>query len=199
MGKLLLVIMFLFGAIPMLIAQDITVTGTVVDADANSPLPGVNVLVQGTTTGTVTDMDGNYSISVPRNAVLSFSFVGFLPQTIEVGARSVIDVVLAPDIATLSEVVVVGYGSQIKRDLTSSVSQIDAEQLDLVPAVSVDNIMQGLASGVQVSSASGVPGAPARVMVRGTNSISSGTEPLWVIDGMILNQSGEPNIYRVCL
>ncbi len=168
-----------------------TVTGRVVEVDTNEPIPGVNVLVRGTSTGTVTGMNGEYSIAVPENAVLIFSFVGFETESIEVGSRSIIDVVMSYDISTLQEVVVVGYGSQDKRDLTSSISQIDAEQLDLVPAVSVDNIMQGLASGVQVSTANGVPGAPTRVMIRGTNSISSGTEPLWVIDGMILSQSGE--------
>ncbi len=170
--------------------DEFSVRGTVTNAEGEAMI-GVNVLVKNTTIGTVTDVDGNYEMSVPDDTqTLVFSYTGYQPQEVEVEGRSVIDVVMQESASMLNEVVVVGYGTQIKRDVTGSVSRIESKELQSFNASSVDQQLQGLASGVQVTSTAGVPGAPVRVMVRGTNSIFSGTEPLWVIDGMILQGQG---------
>ena len=172
-------------------AQERTVTGTVTSGEDGSPLPGVNVILKGTSTGTITDVDGNFLISVSGNeAVLTFSSVGFTGQELLVGNQTVINLALQTDITALEEIVITGYGSQIKRDVTGSISQVKSEELKSFSTVSADQALQGLAAGVQVIGANGVPGAPTRVMIRGTNSISSGTEPLWIIDGMILSAQG---------
>jgi len=173
-------------------AQSQTVSGSVTDLADETQLPGVNVLVKGTSQGTVTDVDGNYSITVPNSeAILVFSSVGYETEEIAVGNQSTINLSLAPDIQSLSEVVVVGYGTQLKRDVTGAISTVKAEELsNFKAAPTLDQALQGQATGVQVSSTSGVPGAPTRVLIRGTNSISSGTEPLWIIDGMVLSGQG---------
>jgi TonB-dependent starch-binding outer membrane protein SusC len=164
--------------------QDLAVRGRVTSA-AGEALPGVAVVVKGTTTGVSTDVSGNYAITVPdENSVLVFSYIGFTTQEINVAGRSVVNVQMAPDTKALSEVQVVGYGTMERREVTGAIASVRAEELMRVPAVSVDAALQGQASGVQVSQATGVPGGPVRVMVRGTNSISAGTEPLWIIDGM---------------
>jgi len=173
------------------LAQDKTITGQVTSSDDGISLPGVTVLLKGTSTGTVTDVDGNYSILVPgAAAVLTFSSVGFESQEITVGNQSVIDIVMEPDVKALDEIVITGYGSQIKRDITGSIAKVKSDELQSFSSVSADQMLQGLAAGVQVTGANGVPGSPSRVMVRGTNSISSGTEPLWIIDGMVLSAQG---------
>ena len=172
-------------------AQERTVTGTVTSGEDGSPLPGVNVILKGTSTGTITDLDGNFTISVFGNdAVITFSSVGFISREMLVGNQTVINLALQTDITALEEIVITGYGSQIKRDVTGSISKVKSEELKSFSAVSADQALQGLAAGVQVIGANGVPGAPTRVMIRGTNSISSGTEPLWIIDGMILSAQG---------
>ena len=172
-------------------AQDRTVRGTVTTSEDDSALPGVNVLVKGTTQGTVTDVDGNYSLSVPgEDAVLVFSSVGFEAQEVTVGARSRIDISLDPDLQSLEEVVVVGYGSMTKRDVTGSISSVSGEEISEVPVASFDQALQGRAAGVQVSQASGRPGAGTRILVRGTSSISAGSEPLFVVDGFPITVDG---------
>ncbi len=168
-----------------------TVSGRVTSAEAGEGLPGVNVLLKGTSSGTVTDIDGNYSISADSEGILVFSSIGYITQEIPVNNRSTINLQLETDVQSLSEVVVVGYGTQNKRDITGAISTVKAEELsNFKAAPSLDQALQGQATGVQVSSTSGVPGAPTRVLIRGTNSISSGTEPLWIIDGMILSGQG---------
>ncbi len=172
-------------------APDFTVSGTVNGEDGEA-LPGVSILVKGTQRGTNTDQEGNYRLSVENGAAtLVFSFVGYESQEVVVGNRSTINITLAPDLKALDEVVVVGYGTQMKRDVTGAISTVKAEELNKFKSSgSLDQALQGQATGVQVSSTSGVPGAPTRVLIRGTNSISSGTEPLWIIDGMILSSQG---------
>jgi TonB-dependent starch-binding outer membrane protein SusC len=161
-----------------------TVSGRVTD-DKGEGLPGVNVIIKGTTTGVTTDMDGRFSISVPGDdAVLVFSSVGMATQEVAVGSRSVIDVKMAMDTRTLQEVVVVGYGEIDKRKLTSAISQVSGEQLAAMPVPSFDVALQGKAAGVQVSTTSGILGSAPRIRIRGANSISSGTAPLIVIDGV---------------
>lgn len=191
MKKVLLMLFFLSSAVSLTLAQERIVTGKITSGEDGSALPGVNVILKGTATGTITDIDGNYSISVPGGeAVLTYSSVGFKGQEIPVGNQSVLNLTLMPDVKALEEIVITGYGSQIKRDVTGSIAKVKSEELKSFSTVSPDQALQGLAAGVQVVGANGVPGAPTRVMIRGTNSISSGTEPLWIIDGMILSAQG---------
>jgi len=162
--------------------QSVTVTGTV--TDKGEPLPGVNVTVKGTITGAITDINGAYSVNVPeRDAVLVFSFIGYAKQEHPINGQTVINVALEEDAQQIEEVVVVGYGTMKKRDVLGSISTVKADDILKTTPVSIDAALQGMASGVMVTS-SGVPGAPVQVKVRGINSISSGTDPLWIIDGI---------------
>lgn len=169
--------------------QDREVTGTVTATDGGT-MPGVNVVIKGSTSGTVTDATGKFALRVPGNdAVLVFSFIGYQSQEVIVGNRSVIDVAISPSLETLSEVVVIGYGTVKKSDLTGSVSSIKSDELKAVPTTSFEQALQGRAAGVQVSQTSGQPGAEASIRIRGTSSILAQNEPLYVIDGMLINSS----------
>jgi len=160
-----------------------TVSGTV--SDAEGPLPGASVVIKGTTTGVSTDFDGNFTIEVEPDDTLSFSYIGFSVKEILVGTQSQINVTLEADNA-LDEVVVIGYGTTTKKDLTGSVSSVSSEDITQVPASRVDQVLQGRAAGVQVTSASGAPGAGTAIRVRGGNSITGSNEPLFVIDGIVV-------------
>jgi TonB-linked SusC/RagA family outer membrane protein len=171
-----------------------TVTGLVTSAEDGDGLPGVNVIVKGTSQGTVTDLDGRYNLEVPgQEAILVFSSVGFVQEEVLVGNQAVIDLSLMPDLTQLDELVVIGYGTQKKSDLTGSVSSLSMEEFSSVPVGSVDQMMQGRAAGVQVTSSSGSPGASSSIKIRGVNSINSSSEPLYVIDGVPIaaNTSGD--------
>lgn len=174
------------SAIPFVFA----VSGVVTDEN-NAPLPGVNVLVKGSSLGTTTDADGTYSLEVPdEESVLVFSFIGY--QTIEasVGSRSQINISLVPDVKYLDEIAVVGYGTVKKSDLTGSLAQVKGEELNAFPTTNVIQALAGRAAGVQVIQSTGAPGAGVNVRIRGTNSIQGGNEPLYVIDGFPF--SGNP-------
>lgn len=159
-----------------------TVKGKVTGADDNLPIPGVSILIKGTVFGTQTDSEGNYLLEVPDDqGTLVISSIGYQTQEIAVSGRSVIDVILDVDITTLGEVVVVGYGTQERKDVTGSVSSIKPEQLTSLPVVTVSDALQGRAAGLQVLT-SGTPGNDARMIIRGLSSIN-GTDPLIVIDG----------------
>lgn len=174
--------------------QEITVKGKVTDAEGN-PLPGVNILEKGTTNGAVSDLEGNYTISVNSpNAILIFSFVGFLSEDIEVGKQTTIDVILIEDIQALEEVVVVGYGTMKKKDLTGAVVSIDGDKLNITVANTFDQALQGQAAGVQVVNNSGQPGAATSVRIRGINSLQGSNEPLYVIDGVQFSGKGVSTI-----
>ena len=163
-----------------------TITGTVTDGESEEPLPGVNVLAKGTSTGTVTDVEGNYRLTVADDvATLVFSSIGYATQEVTINGRSVIDLALSPDVQSLSEVVVVGYGAVQKRDLTGSVAKIEGDQLTNLPTPRVDQLLQGRAPGVNVTSVSGEPGARTSIRIRGGNSVQGNNEPLYVIDGFI--------------
>ncbi|CAM3323643.1 TonB-dependent receptor [Zobellia roscoffensis] len=165
-------------------AQSVTISGTVVSADDSQPLPGVNVIVKGTTTGSVTDFDGNYSIVAPdANSVLVFTYLGFTTQEIPVSGKSQIDVSMTEDAALLDEVVVVGYGTQIKRQVTGAVSTIQANELADIPVSQVTQKIQGRLPGVQINQATGKPGQGMSVRIRGQLSVSGGSDPLYVVDG----------------
>jgi TonB-dependent starch-binding outer membrane protein SusC len=170
-------------------AQDKTVTGKVTEGDGPTGLPGVTVTVKGTNKGTQTDVNGTYKIAVPSNATLVFSFVGFATQSIAVGNRSSLDVKLQSEDKSLDEVVVVGYGTQQKRDITGSVSALKAADFNPGVSASADQLMQGRASGVNIVQNNGSPGAKTSVRIRGGTSITAGNDPLYVIDGVPLDNS----------
>ena len=165
-----------------------TVTGKVISEDSPDGLPGVNVVVKGGNTGTLTDFDGNYSIEVPAGApVLVFSYVGFATKEIDVGDRSVLDVTLASDVSALDEVVVVGYGTQSKRNVTGAISSVDVTENENLPNVNVVQSLSGVA-GVQFTSTPR-PGQNGNLLIRGQNSLSGQNNPLIVLDGIIFNGS----------
>jgi TonB-linked SusC/RagA family outer membrane protein len=160
-----------------------TVSGTVTDEDG-LPLPGVNVLVLGSGSGTVTDLDGKYSLTSPNNDdILRFSYIGFEPQEIAVDGQSVIDVTLGPDAGVLEEVVVVGYGSQAREAVTGAVSSINSDEVSALTVTNLGEALQGRLAGVQVIN-SGAPGVGPQIRVRGIGSISFGSGPLYVVDGV---------------
>ena len=159
-----------------------TITGTVSDANGE-PLVGVNIVVEGTETGAVTDLEGSYSISVADGATLVFSFLGYTPRKVVVEDQSIIDVSLEEEISALDEVVVIGYGTQRRADLTGSVSQVGSREINSFPSTNVLQSLSGRAAGVQVSQTTGAPGAGLNVRIRGTNSIQGSNEPLYVVDG----------------
>lgn len=170
-------------------AQSRTVSGKVTSVEEGSAVPGVNILVKNTTTGSVTDVDGNYSISVNDDAILVFSSIGFASQEIAVSGRTTIDVALVADIQSLSEVVIVGYGSQRRADITSAVSVVNMENIGDVPATNVTRLLQGQAPGVQVRQTSGRPGQELEVTIRGIGSLGAGSQPLYVVDGFPVGTS----------
>jgi len=166
---------------PVVVERDIS--GQVTDENSD-PLPGVNVLVKATTIGTVTDIDGNYRLTAPDNAeTLVFSSVGYVTQEVTIGGQSTVNLTMSPDIQSLSEVVVVGYGTQEKSDLTGAISSVESEDITRLSERRLENALQGRAAGVQVVRTEGSPGAPARINIRGSGSIGN-TEPLWIIDGV---------------
>lgn len=165
-----------------IIIEDIEVHGKVTD-DTGEPLPGVTIIVKNSTKGTITDISGHYSLSVPQDATLVFSFVGYASQEVPVNNRSAIDVVLIPDIATLQELVVVGYGTQKKMNLTGAIAQIDAEDLAARPDNDITSSLQGILPGLNIQINSGDPTATPDINIRGFNSINGG-DPLVLVDGI---------------
>ena len=167
------------------VAADLTVSGRITD-EKGETLPGVSVVIKGTTKGTTTDTDGKFRLSVPEtgNVTLVFSFVGYASQEVAVGNRSVIDVKLASDDKTLSEVVVVGYGVQKKSDLTGAVAQVSGDELTKLAPTNVQNALQGQAAGVYVSQSSGAPGSGADIIIRGQTSVTGLNQVLYVVDGI---------------
>jgi len=165
-------------------AQQKTVSGTVSD-DSNIPLPGATIIIKGTSSGTTTDFDGNFTIQASAEDTLEISFVGFTTQEIPVGSSSSFQIQMTPD-NTLDEVVVLAFGSKNRDELTSAVSVVSGEDLaKLSPTTSVDNMLQGIAPGVQVVAGNGKPGQTAFVRIRGIGSINASSAPLYIIDGLI--------------
>lgn len=163
---------------------DVRVTGKVVGTGGET-LPGVTVLVKGTQTGTTTSVDGTFALTVPDNAVLVFSLIGYVKQEVTVGNRTNINITLSPDVKALSEVLVVGYGTQERKDVTGSVASVKAEQLLDRQPINVTQALQGRVAGVDVYTNTARPGAQSRVRVRGINSINTNIDPLYVVDGVI--------------
>ncbi len=165
------------------------VQGTV--SDAKGPLPGVSVKVKGSAIGTVTDVSGKYSLNAPDgNGTLVFSFIGYTTQEVPIANRSQINVVLAEAPKALSEVVVVGYGTQRRADLTGSVGSVNARQLQERPQTNLEQELAGKIAGVNVSTNSGEPGGDTRIRIRGYSSINTSTDPLYVVDGIVWTAGG---------
>ncbi len=172
------------------VQQQKVLKGKVTDSSGAS-LPGVSVVVKGTTSGVITDGNGAYSISnIPDNATLQFSFVGMKAQEIVVGGKTTLNVTLAEDAIGIEEVVAIGYGTVKKSDLTGAVASVKTSELQQTPMTSIDQGLVGRASGVQVTQTSGMPGAVASIRVRGSSSIQGGNEPLYVIDGFPVYNGG---------
>ncbi|GAA4958576.1 TonB-dependent receptor [Algibacter aquimarinus] len=181
----------MFGAY----AQERTIKGTVTSAEDGITLPGVNVVVKGTNNGTSTDFDGNYSINVNgESVILLFSYVGYASKEVAVGSSNTINVVLKEDLAALDEVVVVGYGSRRKSDVTGAVSSVKSEELNAFPVLDAAQALQGRAAGVVVQSNNGgEPGAPINIQIRGNTSINASSAPLIVVDGFVGATFPQPN------
>jgi len=183
-GCRLLLSLFLSVAVSTLLyAQEKTVTGTVTDLETGEALPGVNILVKGTTQGTVTDIEGSYRISVPSDATtLVFSSIGYSTEEVAINNQNTVDLALAADVQALSEIVVTGYSTEERKDVTGAVSTVEAEQLQAVPSGNVEQQLQGRVSGVTVIT-NGQPGTTSIVRVRGFGSFG-GNDPLYIVDGV---------------
>jgi iron complex outermembrane receptor protein len=161
----------------------------VTSGEDGSALPGVSILEKGTTNGTVTGVDGTYSISTSENAILVFSFVGFVTQEVSVGAQTSVNVSLASDVTALSEVVIIGYGEQKKEDLTGSVTAISTKDFNRSVVGSPQDLIVGRVAGVQITSNSGAPGSGSTIRIRGGSSIGASNDPLIIIDGFPVDNS----------
>lgn len=164
-------------------AQERTVTGKVTDSSDGSGLPGVSVIIKGTSRGTATDSNGNFSIEAAPKDALVFSFIGFEQQEIAVDERTTVEIALNPSISQLQEVVVIGYGEKSRTLLTESIGTVDSKQIMQLPVASADAAIQGRMAGVQVTSVDGTPGSPVAIRIRGVGTVGS-TQPLFVIDGI---------------
>ena len=163
----------------------IDVSGTVTDAETGEPIPAANVVVLGTTIGTSTNAEGEYSLNVPDDEeILQFSYLGYVTLEVPVNGRSVIDVSLEQDLLFLDDLVVVGYGTQQRQEVTGAITSVRSEEIQNIPVSSFENALQGRMAGVNVAESTGEPGASPQITIRGTGSISAGNSPLYVIDGV---------------
>ena len=171
---------------PVTTQQKKTISGFIQDVNGN-PIIGANIVVKGTTDGTVTDIDGNFSISVVPNATLIISYIGFTSQEINVGNKNTLSITLKEDSEIIDEVVVLGYGSQLKKTVTGAISSVKAEDLEVPNAVSADNMLQGKIAGLSITQNSAQPGTGMSVNIRGALSPNGSNSPLYVIDGVIIS------------
>jgi TonB-dependent starch-binding outer membrane protein SusC len=186
--RLLLGILTMMLAAGPLFAQNRAVTGKVSAAEDDSPLPGVTVQLKGSSTGTQTDFEGKFTLNVPASGgTLVLRFVGFKTQEIAIGNQSSFDIKMVNDEKLLTEVVVVGYGTQTRQELTGAVTSVMGKELKSLPLLGVDQALQGRAAGVMVTQNSGTPGGGIAVRVRGAGSITGSNEPLYVVDGVPIN------------
>ncbi len=176
-----LLLLFLISSVSL--AQQI-IKGSVITAEDNQPLPGVSILLKGTTTGTSTDFDGNFSINAPVEGILIFSFLGYVTQEVPINSNHTITVTLKEDISALDEVVVVGYGTQKKSDITGAVSSVSMKGIERIPLARADEVLQGQAAGVYVQKNDASPNADVTIRIRGVSSITGGNNPLVIVDGI---------------
>ncbi|WP_222616891.1 SusC/RagA family TonB-linked outer membrane protein [Flavobacterium kayseriense] len=192
-SKILLPLIFLMFAPLMLAQTQRKVSGTVFSASDNKPLPGASVMVKGTTNGTSTDLDGKFTLSITGTQnVLSISYMGFQSKEVLATSNS-LSVLLLEDTNTLTEVVVVGYGTQKKSDVTGAVSKIDVEKAIAIPTTNISEMLRGKAAGVQVTLGSARPGGSSNILIRGRNSIRGGNDPLIVLDGFPIENINDIN------
>ena len=184
-------IVFLLLLITSMSFAQQTITGVVTSAGDSQPLPGVTILLKGTTTGATTDFDGNFSIEAPSSGVLVFSYIGFLTQETAVKNQRKLNIALQEDISKLDEVIVVGYGTQKKSDITGAVASVKVSDLQSIPSSRVDEVLQGQVAGVQINNNDASPNANVSVRIRGVSSINGGNDPLVVIDGVQGNNLGD--------
>ena len=164
-------------------AQNVTVKGKVIDSQTNEAIPGANVVVKGTTNGTITNFDGEYELSVPSNATLQISFIGYAMQEVPVNGKTVLNASLNVDTQELDEVVAIGYGTVRKRDITGSVASVQGDDLQAIPVASAAEAITGKLAGVQVLSTEGSPDAEMKIRVRGGGSVTQDNSPLFIVDG----------------
>ncbi|WP_346861854.1 TonB-dependent receptor [uncultured Draconibacterium sp.] len=189
-NHLKIAVLFIFSAFFMIttaFAQEVSVTGKVVDSDTQEPLPGVSIIVVGTTTGTVTNFDGEYTLGVTPGSSLLFSYIGYTNVEKMITAAGTVNVELAVSTESLDEVVVVGYGSVKKKDATGAVSSVKTEDFNRGVSSSPSDLIQGKVSGVMITNSSGDPGASSSIRIRGNSSVRSGNDPLIVVDGVPLS------------
>ena len=186
LSKVLLGMIFMFLGVQAF-GQDRMVTGRVTASDDGSGVPGASISIKGTSKGTTSDGDGNYKISAPSSAILVFSSVGFNTQEIAVGSKSQISVALKTDSKALSEVVVVGYGTQKKSQMTGAISSVTSKQITEMPITNLGQAMQGRVAGVDVAQSGSKPGTVPKVLIRGRRSFNAGNDPLYVVDGIPLS------------
>lgn len=183
--QLLLSLLVCFALWLPAFAQDRAITGVITSSDEGAAMPGVSVQIKGTNRGTTSNADGKFTLqNVPANATLQISFVGYQTQEILVGNRATINVTLSSDTRSINEVVVVGYGSQSKRNLTGNVARVTGAEIQNIPVPSVEQALQGRAAGVQITSLNGKVGQGIQIRVRGSSSVTASNQPLYVIDGI---------------
>ena len=186
------VIAMLFLGANNIYAQNKTISGTVTDGDLSGPLPGATVLVKGTTNGASTDFDGKFTLnSVNPNSTLVISYIGYITQELNIAGKSNINVVLKPDMAALDEVIVIGYGTSRKSDLTGSVVSIGGDDLKKQSISSVAEALTGRLAGVQVTSSEGSPDAEVSIRIRGGGSLTQDSSPLIIVDGFPVNSMSD--------
>lgn len=183
MKKILILFSLLLLTGSLALAQTVQVSGTVTSSEDNLPMPGVSVTVKGTTLGVTTNVDGKYSITATTNQTLVFSFIGMKGQEIQIAGKTTIDVVLETDILSMNEVIVTGYATRGKNEITGSTVQLSGSLLRNVPVVTIDQALQGKVAGVTISSSSGTPGSVQDIRIRGVGSITGNNDPLIIIDG----------------
>lgn len=186
MRKLLFLFLLFCGFLLPAVAQQKSVTGTVTGVEDNQPVIGATVVVKGTGNGVTTDINGKYQISVPQGATLEFRYVGMKTKEVVVGAASVYDVALSYDVVGVNEVVVVGYGTQIKSKVTGSIAKVDGDVLKNIPVPTVEQALQGKTAGVFIESVNGKSTGTTNMRIRGSSSISATNQPLFVVDGIPL-------------
>lgn len=178
-----LILMLVFSAA---VNAQTTVSGTV--SDNNGPIPGVNVIIKGTKNSTVTNFDGTFTInSIPANAVLSFSFIGYKTKEVLINNQKKINIILEENLNSLKEVVVVGYGTMKRGDLTGAVSSVTSAAITQSVATTIDQVLQGRAAGINVQANNGAPGSSSSIRIRGISSITGSNEPIYVIDGVVID------------
>lgn len=191
--KALMILAAVTAAFATAAAQDLKISGTVTD-QTGYPLEGATVMVKGTSTGTTTDAEGAFTLRAGPDAELMVSYLGYLSQARPVNGQARIDFVLMEDSNFLDDVLVVAYGSMSESDFTGSASQIKGEEIAKASKESIDKGMMGKIAGVRISSDNGDPGSGGSVQIRGVGSISAGTSPLYVIDGVIISSATENDI-----